>query len=271
MAEVESVAVSPRHEIRLAIEYRTLFDRPQKNDYVVRTLEKREANGVPLVVAQIVISGRETRERHPLAATYPLHFKKTYFRAHLGGDPKREFQSAERASTLVGSPPPIGYTEDGDHTFRSCIVPGVPLHRLTPFGVDPEDRNVHVARELEFTKAAGLWGLLHDGYDKLRALHAAGMAHGDTELKNFIACPAPLELVPIDFEGARFEAELSDTDWAERIAEDFAPLLKEAVFLQCALGKQQGPMAEASWLAAGGLFKDAKRFADEAERRAEWE
>ena len=35
----------------------------------------------------IVIAGQETRSEFPLAATYPLHFRKTYFPGRLHGDP----------------------------------------------------------------------------------------------------------------------------------------------------------------------------------------
>ena len=68
------VAVSPQHSVRLAREYLVLIERPPQNDYVVRTIARREANGLPLMSAEIVVAGRDTRDRHPLAVTYPLHF-----------------------------------------------------------------------------------------------------------------------------------------------------------------------------------------------------
>src|SRR5438046_303283 len=115
------VAVSPRHAVRLAREYLVLVERPPKHDYVVRTIARREANGLPLMSAQIVIAGRATRSELPLAATYPLHFRKTYSVARLHGDTAKEFESQALASRLIGVPPPIGFESE---VFRSCLVPG---------------------------------------------------------------------------------------------------------------------------------------------------
>ena len=95
MDEERLVAVSPQHSVRLAPEFVGLIERPQRSDYVVRTIARREANGLPLMSAEIVIAGRETRETHPLAITYPLHFRKTYFAARLHGDTAKEFDARE--------------------------------------------------------------------------------------------------------------------------------------------------------------------------------
>src|SRR6185295_4927341 len=85
------VAVSPRHSVRLARELVSLVDHAPSTDYVVRTVARKDAGGTPLMSAEIVIAGRDARERFPLAARYPMHFRKTYTAARLQGDPAREF------------------------------------------------------------------------------------------------------------------------------------------------------------------------------------
>ncbi|HEX4477567.1 MAG TPA: hypothetical protein VH142_20900 [Polyangiaceae bacterium] len=251
------VEVSPKHRIRLASEYAVLLEKPPKRDFVVRTVERREANGLPLMAAEITIAGKETRERYPLAVTYPLHFRKTYFAARLHGDPRLEYESSEKAGSVLGYPAPIGYAAQ---EFRSCLVPGVPYPRISPFGKDPEDRNLYAARELAIPAAAGLWRLVEQAFQALVTLHDAGLAHGDAELSNFIVCPSPLEPVLVDFETAVARSTLNDADWAERRRLDLAPLLKEALFLQCALGPQPGALAKHSIDEAAKLLKAPERF-----------
>src|SRR6476659_6668455 len=110
MEDDRLIRVSPRHTVRLAREYVGLVERPPQKDFVVRTITRREANGLPLMSAEIVIASRETRERHPLAATYPLHFRKTYSAARLHGDPETEFECQTVASQHIPVPPPIGFS-----------------------------------------------------------------------------------------------------------------------------------------------------------------
>jgi hypothetical protein len=251
------VAVSPRHYVRLASELWASIETPPARDFVVRTVERRVANGLPLMAAEIVIAGRETRDRHPLADAYPLHFKKTYAAARLHGDTAREYGGAARASELLGAAPPIGYSPDA---FRSCLVPGTPYRRLSPFGVEPEEGNLRFARDQSLAVSAGLWRLLDEAFRRLRSLHDGGLAHGDAELSNFIVTPAPLEVVIVDFEAAVVKDEVTDGAWRERLDEDLGPLLREAVFLQCALGRQEGELAARAWEEAPRLFRDAERF-----------
>jgi len=213
-----------------------------------------------------VIAGEDTRREHALAATYPLHFRKTYFAARWQADPQREFENQLHASRLLPIAPPIGW---GTRVFRSCLVPGRPYNRLSPFGVEPEESNVRVAQSLELAPAAGLWRLLQDALDALSTLHSHGLAHGDAELHNFIVCPAPLELVLIDFEAAVREDALEAAAWQARVTADLVPLLREAIYLQCALGRQQGPLAERSWSMLDGLFKRPERFRKAIEDQAD--
>ncbi len=251
------VAVSPQHSVRLASEIAGPIERPQQSDYVVRTIARREANGMPLMSAEIVIAGWETRKAHPLAVTYPLHFRKTYFAARMHGDTAKEFARLSRASEILGMPPPIGF---GPGVIRSCLAPGRPYTRLSPFGVDPEESNLHVAEKVPLATAAGLWGFVASAAQQVETLHEAGLAHGDAELHNIVVCPSPLEVVLVDFEAAVKRDEVDRTAWDARRAADLTLLLREAVFLQCVLGRQRGPLADASWAELDRLFRRPDRF-----------
>lgn len=235
------IEVSPRHAVTLGDDYLALIESAPQQDFVLRTLARRMVGDMPLMSGDLVIAGRATRERFPLADKYPLHFRKTYYPGQLRGDPQGEFERHTSASELIGIPPPIGH---GDGTFRSCLVPGRPFDRVSPFGSEPEESNLKHADDLSLAAASGLWLLAEQIFVTLTALQAAGMTHGDAELHNFIVCPSPLEVVPIDFDMAVLRETLSEDDWQQRCARDLEPLLKLAVFLQCALGVQPGALAE---------------------------
>jgi hypothetical protein len=264
MDEERLVPVSPRHVVRLAREYLVLIDKAPRRDYVVRTIARREANGLPLMSAEIVIAGAETRQAFPLAATYPLHFRKTYFPARLHGDPAIEFARQADASELAGLPPPIGHDEQ---SFRSCLVPGTPYSRLSPFAANQEDADLRTAREMSLASAAGLYQLAERGFALVVTLQSGGLSHGDVELHNFIVCPSPLEIVLIDFEAAARKDELSAEQWEARCQADLTPLLREAVLLECRLGPQPGAFSARARERIDKLFKDPERFRREIDEQ----
>jgi hypothetical protein len=251
------VRVSPRHELLLAPEYAQLIQHPPEHDFVMRTITRREANGLQLMSAEMVIAGKDTRKEFPLAAEYPMHFRKTYFPGRLRGDPSVEFANQQRASEVLGAPPPIGFTKD---TFRSCFVPGKPYSRLTPFGIEPVENNVRVAEEINLATAVGLWWLCGQAFASLVKLHEAGMVHGDMELHNIAVAPAPVEAVLIDFELAKWKKDVNGAEWEKLVKADFTELLKEAVYLQCALGRQPGLLADMAMERLAGLFPSPGRF-----------
>jgi hypothetical protein len=215
---------------------------------------------MPLVSADIVIAGEETRAKFPLAAEFPLHFRKTYYPGRLHGDPKEEFDRQSEASALIGIPSPIGHAPD---VFRSCLLPGTPYNRLSPFGGEPDESNLSKARKLHLATAAGLFHLLSSAFESLTRLHEGGLCHGDAELHNLIVCPSPLEILLIDFEAATTRDAIADADWAKQCDDDFTPLLKEAVYLQCSLGPQPGPLADMARQRLDKLFKNPDRFRQE--------
>jgi hypothetical protein len=257
MEETRRIAVSPRHYVSLSSDLLPLIDRPPWQDFIVRTLSRREVNGTPLMAAELVIASAETRRTHPAAATYPFHFRKTYFPGHLRGDPESEFVHQQLASKLAATPPPIGHEAS---VFRSCMIPGQSYSKLTPFGGEPVDNNITKAQKLPLASAIGLWRLAEDMLAQQLALHAGGLAHGDSELHNYMVCSAPLEALLIDFEAAVERSALDDAGWATRTKLDLQPLLREAIYLQCALGRQLSPLGELSWSQLPELFRSPQRF-----------
>jgi len=266
MDDERLIPVSPRQSVLLSREYLTFVDTAPQRDYVVRTVAKRQVGAMMLMSGDIVIASAETRAAFPLAAEYPLHFRKSYFPGQMHGDTVDEFDRHARASELIGIPPPIGHTPN---TFRSCLLPGQPYDRLSVFGLDPPIANIAIAEKLSLPAAVGLWRLCEEAFTKFEGLHQGGLVHGDAELHNLIVCLTPLELVPIDFEGASVRGNENDDEWAARCLRDLLPLLREAVFLQCALGKQRGGLAERSLEQLPQLFKkDASSFERAIEQRA---
>jgi hypothetical protein len=265
MDETRPVAVSPRHTVLLATELYLLVDKPPRQDFVVRTRARREANGLPLMTAELVIAGEETRRTHPAAETYPLHFRKTYFPGRMHGDPQVEFEHQLLASQICSTPPPIGH---GPTVFRSCLVPGQSYARLTPFGGEPPENNIAKAQKLPLATAAGLWRLAEETLAQLLLLQDAGLAHGDVELHNCIVCPAPLAPILIDFEAAVRRGSIDDAAFETRCQLDLQPLLREAVYLQCAIGRQPSRLGELSWHRLDELFRSPDRFRSAIEMQA---
>lgn len=259
------ISVSPTHQVRLAQEYHHLIRNPPGSDFVVRTIALRKAGELPLMSAQLVIASLETRRNFPAAETYPLHFRKTYFPASLHGDPQVEYQRHLRASEVLPVPPPIGWTP---LTFRSCFLPGLPFHRLSSFGLEPAEANIQRALELPMANVAGLWLLLDQAFQHVTTLHRAGFVHGDLELHNMVVCPSPLQVHLIDFENARERGDTTDAQWTDLCTKDLRLILQEAVYLQCALGEQTGPMAAASLAHIDTLFQHPNRFKRAIHRQA---
>lgn len=266
MEETRAIAVSPRHTVMLASELFPLIDKAPRQDFVVRTRAIKEANGMPLMAAELVIASEETRKAHPAAATYPLHFRKTYFPGKMHEDPAIEFERHLQASQLCHTPPPIGYEAE---VFRSCMVPGQSFARLTPFGGEPPENNIGKAEKLGLVTAAGLWRLTEETLAQLLMLHEGGLAHGDAELHNIIVCPSPLEPILIDFEVAVRRDAVSAEAWDKRCKLDLEPLLREAVYLQCVLGRQSSRLGELSWTRLPELFRSPERFRRAIEMQAD--
>jgi hypothetical protein len=265
LEQSHTVRVSSRHSVTVDDDYFSMIRRAPQEDFVVRTLARTMAGDTPLMVGEMVIAGQATRERHPLAAVYPLHFRKTNYPGRLRGDTQVEFERHTRASEVLGIPPPIGHAGG---TFRSCLLPGRPFDQLMPFGTAPEEGNIKHADSLTLATAAGLWLLAERIMVTLTTLHRVGLTHGDAQLHNFIVCYAPLDVVPIDFDMAVLRDAVSEDAWKRQCAADLEPLLRIAVFLQCALGAQQGHLAELSLGQMDSLLARSEPFRRAIEGRA---
>ena len=258
------IQVSPRHHIALSDEYLPMIDKAPSDDFVVRTLARRKAGEMTLMMGELVIAGAGTRQRYELAHVYPLHFRKTYYPGKLHGDPLTEFELHQYASSIVDLPPPIGSTPN---SFRSCFVPGTPLDRLSGLGSEPEESNIAVAQALSLATVAGLWRLTEEALALISRMQERGLTHGDAHLHNFIVCPSPLEVVAIDFEMGVLKDSVEPAVWRERCRADRQHLLKLAVYLQCALGRQRGTLADESMAALEELVRPVNTFRDEITER----
>lgn len=251
------IQVSPRHSVALADDYLRMIDEAPREDFVVRNLARRKAGEMTLMMGDLVIAGAATRERYELARTYPLHFRKTYYPGKLHGDPGTELELHRLASELVDVPPPIGSTPN---SFRSCFLPGTPLDRLSTLGTAPDESNIALAQQLSLAAAAGLWALAEEALGLLSRMQLGGLTHGDAHLHNFIVCPSPLEVLPVDFEIAVLKENVSSEVWAERCQADRQHVLKLAIFLQCVLGRQRRTLANESMAALESLVHPAEAF-----------
>lgn len=240
------------HEVELSPAYAGYLDHPPDHDLVLFNLMKKMVNGEPLIQGELVLAGKDTREAHELARTYPLHFRKTYYPTSFHQDPAQEVRHLNRAAEILGFPPAIGSTRT---TFRSCFIPGRPLNKLSPFGVEPPERNIEIAKEQADPVALiGLWKLYEELAGQIRKLHVGGLAHGDLYLHNAIVSMAPVRVCLIDFELAKHRDEVSAEEWARVTAFDRKELLMEAAYVQCGLGRQAGELAEAVDAALPDLF-----------------
>jgi len=261
-----TVRVSPRHRVTVDGDYFAMIQRAPQEDFVVRTLARTMAgDDTPLMTGELVIAGYGTRQRFPLADTYPLHFRKTYFPGRLRGDTAVEYERHMRASTVLDIPPPIGRSGG---TYRTCLLPGRPFDQVMPFGTDPEESNIKHADALTLAGAVGLWLLAERVMLALTTLHRAGLTHGDAQLHNFVVCNAPIDVIPIDFDMSVERAHVSAEVWESECARDLEPLLEVAVFLQCALGAQQGELGELSLARIETLVERSEPFRRAIEDRA---
>ncbi|HEY8967145.1 MAG TPA: hypothetical protein VIM58_11905 [Candidatus Methylacidiphilales bacterium] len=253
------VPLSPLHRIDIAEAVHYLVARPQENDFPLHTIMRKSApDGRELLRAELVLAGRKTREAHPEAWTYPVHFLKTYHPLSFHPDPKSEFENARIAAGILGTPAPIGF---GEHTLRLPFFPGKSLSRFSPFtDVEPPERCLGIARETPPAHLIGLWRLAEAAYGQVLQLHARRFLHGDLELHNIVVCTAPIGLFLIDFETSVPKFEGSDEEWEKKAWADRKNLLELAVFIQAGLGQQRGDFAEASREAIPKLFRSPDTF-----------
>lgn len=250
-----SVALSPAHHAQLIPEFEYLIHSPPDRDMVIRTVSRKLSNNLPLIQGHLVIAGKDTLEAYPLARTYPVHFRKTYYPTAFHPPATLEFAKHEKISRLIDIPPPIGATKN---CFRSCFIPGIPLSRLSPFGVEPIEQNFGLAERTDPGLLIGLWHLLTQVASQLATLHTHGIAHGDLFLHNVIVSRSPVAVCLIDFEQAiERSSDTNDDAWAETVFRDLEEVRTHALWVQAGLGAQPGPLGEESRLHAARLLGPA--------------
>ena len=249
------IPLSPYHSIEVAESLRDLLARPREKDFQLRSIARKEGpDGRELVQMQLVIAGRQTLDAHPLAARYPIHFLKSYHPWSFHGDPQVEFDNHRAAAAILGAPEPIGCDAN---TIRSCFLPGKPLSRLSPFtDVEPQERCLGIAQQTDPAALIGLWKLAGEAYAQMGKLHERGFFHRDLELHNLIVCTAPVRVFLIDFESAERDFHGTAGEREELVFNDTAELFRLAIYIQSGLGKQEGPLAEASLAALPRLFRE---------------
>ncbi len=251
------VELSTFHRIALAEEYEHLVKHPQRTDYSLHTVYVKEVNGQPLKQADLVIAGVETREKIPQAEKYPVHFRKTYYPQSFFTDPAIEFEATQRAAEILHAPAPVGYSKT---KFRSSFIPGRTYKKLSPFGASPYDRNINLARQCPEGQLIGLWHILEEIYRQLKRLHEHRFLHGDMQLQNIIVCPSPIRAFLVDFEVSVLDFDGPDEEWEEKCLADEEEILREAIYIQTALGQQQGELSERSVEMLSKLFPRPARF-----------
>ncbi len=264
------VPVSALHSIVVAETLYPLLDRPQEKDFSLHTIARKTGpDGRDLVHSELVIAGRQSRERFPTARVYPIHFLKSYNPWALHGRPENEYENTRAAASILRSPLPIGYD---DSSFRAAFIPGKPLSRISPFtNVDPPERCLGIAAETEPAVLIGLWKLAEEVFEQLSKLHEHRFFHGDMELHNIIVCTAPVQAFLIDYESAICDFSGSDEEFEDLRFRDLEELLRLAVYLQAGLGRQENALAQASQDYLPRLFRNADTFnarLDEADRQA---
>ena len=250
------IALSTLHKIELNQNFRTVLKNPRNKDFLVHNImTKKSPNGEPLVTTELVIAGKITRNQFPRAQQYPLHFVKRYGPTSFHSDPKIEYDNSCKIAEILKNPMPIGFNSS---TFRNAYLPGIPYEKLSPFRIEPIERNLDIAQEVPLTTQIALWQLMEDAYKQIKKLHRNGYTHGDLEKHNLIVCKQPIALYLIDFESVK-SLRNSDNPKLE-CRKDLQVIFSEAIFLQSVLGKQPSGLGKASIKALDWIFKDPEPF-----------
>lgn len=250
------IALSTIHKIELNQNLKTILKNPRNKDFLVHNImTKRSPNGEPLVSTELVIAGNKTRNQFPKAKKYPLHFVKRYGPTSFHSDPKIEYDNSCKIAEILKNPMPIGFNSN---TFRNAYLPGIPYEKISPFGIEPCERNLEIAQDVPFATQIALWQLMEDAYKQIKKLHKNGYAHGDLEKHNLIVCKQPIGLFLIDFESVKCLGECDNPE--SQCRKDLQIIFTEAIFIQSVLGKQNGALGKASFKALDWIFKDPEPF-----------
>jgi hypothetical protein len=264
------VSLSPLHTIELAEGLAHLLVKPPEKDFPLYSISRKTApDGRELVHSELVIAGKRTRATYPLADQYPVHFLKSYHPWSFHGNPRIEFENNQAAAQILGTPEPIGFD---NNSFRAPFIPGKPLSKLSPFtNIEPLHRCIGIAQQIEPATLIGLWRLGEEVFAQIDKLHSQRFCHGDLELHNIIVCTGPIQTFLVDFEGSEKAFSGTEKNWEQRRWGDLFELLRLAVYVQCGIGSQRGPLARKALQDLPKLFQDASTFSarlDAADREA---
>ncbi|MDF1755045.1 MAG: hypothetical protein P1U89_19810 [Verrucomicrobiales bacterium] len=238
------IALNPNQKVELIPELAALVEKPPDHDVVIRSLSKKQVNDTPLIQGDLVIAGKDTLGNYPEAAQYPVHFRKTYYPTSFHPPATIEYEKHRKIAEILTVAPVIGAEPN---SFRSCFLSGIPLDRLTPFGIEPLSRNLDIAEQTDPARLIGLWNLLVKLDDQLKRLHSRGFAHGDLFFHNIIITKSPIDLVMIDFALAiERSADQSDEEWLAKCRPDREELERHALWVQAGLGPQPDELGTVS-------------------------
>lgn len=252
------INVTPQHQIELTEEYAEIVRHPRREDYAIHTiLRKNDPTGEPLIETQLTIAGQKTRKQFPATNEYPVHFVKRYSLTSYHSDPEIEYRNGLEIQKFLDISRPLGADAK---TFRNCFLPGIGLNKLSPFGVEPLYRNIDIAEEQEPKELQRLWSYLEKAFQQITILHEHGWVHEDMELHNIIVMPKTKSVYLIDLESALPRDQVED--WEAACLQDKINILREAIYIQCALGKKQTALGKASRSLLEQIFPDPEEFVD---------
>jgi hypothetical protein len=261
-----------------------LLDEPPETDIPLQVIYK-----TPYVLGEVVLSGQNTRKKHPLCNYHPVHFKKTYLQkfSRWETNPLHEakqshkvwvhFQETEDASdnlltnttqnnaTRTPVPLPLGACSD---SFRSQIIVGKSLGSLSPIR-HTGDANATLKQILEARKIfqshkqqdypMRLWDGLVSLDKVVNNLHTGGFLHNDLHKENLLLQDINGKYIGsiIDFETTE-ENELFDTSqWLQETMKDKKDLIKESCFIYLCLKKEEKIKLE---IDPSNLLKNVKHY-----------
>lgn len=252
------IKVSPHHSIEVSPQYEDLIKEPRNEDYLLHViLNKKDAYGETLIQTELTIAGKKTLKQFPATQEYPVHFVKRYSLSSYHNDPEIEYENGLEIQKYIDISTPLGADAK---TFRNCFIPGVGLDKKSPFGVEPLYRNIDIAEEAEPKDLRALWKHLESAFQHTTTLHQNNWIHGDLELHNIIVSDKPVNTYLIDLESALPRDKVDH--WENACLADLEHIMRDAIYIQCALGKKDTSLGKTSRQSLEQLFKDPEEFAD---------
>ena len=192
-----------------------LVEKPPRQDFVVRTRARREANGLPLMTAELVIAGEETRRTHPAGRDLPAALSQDVLPR------KAARRSAGRVRAAPAGVAALRARRRRSDTRPTCFAAAwcraSPTRASRRSAASRPRTTSPRRRSCRWRRRRDCGGSPRRRWRSCCCFTRAGLAHGDAELHNIIVCPAPLEPILIDFEAA-VQKETMETPLGSRAA-----------------------------------------------------